>query len=85
LDTETVADSLAELGGAARSARIEQIRGELLPGGAFEFEIAEALNCSTRHVKRLNLPFRKFGSRRIYDVPGSREVIRNHVQASPPR
>ncbi len=69
----TITDPMPELRKPSRS-RVERLRDELLPNGAFEEEIAEALNCSERQVQRLRLPFRKIG---IYDVPGSREALRS--------
>ena len=38
--------------------RIVQIREALLPGGAFEWELAAALDCSRRKVQELKLPLR---------------------------
>ena len=56
-------------------SRLDRIRDELLPGGAFEDEVAAALNCSRRYVQKLGLPYRKSGDVRIYDIAGAREVI----------
>jgi hypothetical protein len=64
LDTET-------LGPGTRS-----LRQELLGNGATEQEIAAALGCSTRKVKRLNLPFRRVGGQRIYDVDAAATLLR---------
>lgn len=60
---------------ALSNTRVHRIRDELLPDGAFESEIAEALNLSRRQVQRLGLPYRKNGEVRIYDIAGSRGVI----------
>jgi hypothetical protein len=62
-------------------SRVDRLREELIPGGAFENEIAEALNCSGRQVQRLHLPFVKIGIRHVYDVPGSRDVLRRRSSA----
>jgi hypothetical protein len=59
---------------------IVQLREELMPDGAFEWEVAAALGCSRRKVQRLDLPYRKVGSTRIYNVTGSRKAL----QCQPP-
>jgi hypothetical protein len=53
---------------AKTSTRVERLREALLPGLAFEDEIAEALNCSRRTVQRLRLPFVRVGMRRAYSL-----------------
>jgi hypothetical protein len=60
---------------ATPPSRAERLRDELLPDQAFEEEIAAALACSRRTVQRLNLPYVKVGTRRIYIVSGSRDVL----------
>ena len=60
---------------ATPPGRAERLRDELLPDQAFEEEIAAALACSRRTVQRLNLPYVKVGTRRIYIVSGSRDVL----------
>jgi hypothetical protein len=60
---------------ATPPGRSERLRDELLPDQAFEEEIAAALACSRRTVQRLNLPYVKVGTRRIYIVSGSRDVL----------
>ena len=56
--------------------RIAQLRDELLPGGAFEWELAAALDCSRRKIQQLGLPFDRIGGTRIYRVAGARKVLR---------
>lgn len=58
------------------STRVERIRDELFPDGALEEEIAQAINCSPRQVQRLNLPYKKLGTKRVYDVSGARNIVR---------
>jgi hypothetical protein len=53
----------------------KRLRYELLGNGRTEQEIAAALNCSTRKVQRLGLPFRKVGSTRIYDIEGAAALL----------
>ena len=63
-----------------RNTRVERIRDELLPDGALEEEIAQAINCSPRQVQRLNLPYKKLGAKRVYDVSGARDIVRRLLE-----
>jgi hypothetical protein len=63
-------------GTAKPSARVSQIRDALRPNCAFEWEVAEALNCSRRKIQLLGLPFEKIGGTRIYNVLAVREALR---------
>ena len=70
-------------------SRVDRLRDELFPNGALEGEMAVALDCSERQVQRLLLPFWKLGTKQIYNVPGSREVLRrrhsiNAAEGDPP-
>ena len=73
-------ESLAPTDDATRVSRVDLLREKLLPNGAFEDEMAAALQCSRRQIQRLGLPFTKNGETRIYDVPGSREAIRRRMK-----
>jgi hypothetical protein len=66
-------------GVAKPSARINQIRDALMPDCAFEWEVAEALNCSRRKIQLLGLPYEKIGGTRIYNVLAVREALRGRT------
>lgn len=68
-----------QTGPAKPSARIEQIRDALMPNCAFEWEVAEALNCSRKKIQMLNLPHEKIGGTRIYNVLAVREALRSRT------
>jgi hypothetical protein len=53
---EMAANTIPTTEFAKTSTRVERLREALLPGLAFEDEIAEALNCSRRTVQRLRCP-----------------------------
>jgi hypothetical protein len=64
---------------ARPSDRISQIRDALMPNCAFEWEVAEALNCSRRKIQLLGLPYEKIGGTRIYNVLAVREALRGRT------
>jgi hypothetical protein len=63
----------------AEHAGRSNLRERLLPGQAYEEEIAAALDCSRRTVQRLNLPFKRIGKRRTYSISEAREALRRHA------
>jgi hypothetical protein len=63
----------------ANRETVPSLRERLLPGVAFEDEVAKALNCSRRTVQRLGLPFVRIGKRRGYLVSGAHDEIRRRI------
>jgi hypothetical protein len=72
---------MSDIPTAEAQDRRRQLRKELIGNGATNQEIADALNCSTRKIDRLKLPFRKIGGTKIFDIDGSAALLQR--QSSP--
>ena len=65
--------------------RERELREQLgIAGTAFEEELAEALHCSGRTVQRLDLPYWVIASRRLYDLRGAAEKLRQLARIGTP-
>jgi hypothetical protein len=54
---------------------LEKLREALLPGWAYEDDVAAALKISRRTVQRLGLPYAHVGPHRVYHVSGASAVL----------
>jgi hypothetical protein len=65
-----------------REAELRKLLG--LEGTGFEDELAEALRCSTRTIQRYGLPYTVIGNKRLYDLRGAGEKLRQIARIGTP-